>query len=176
MLCKFRNIWKVFFNLKRLPAKNKKVQSLEKVFLETLILWQDQLGSLNRCCPDVSGVQILEDNLAQLERQVGFILYKYYISYILEANLAQLQSRVGFIFYNFPPHNFWGKRISVNNSLTKRILLYLSRFLRRAVPYPRICLSQSMSCRGNQSSLRFYISSSIYKSVSRIVINQSTCM
>ena len=111
------------FNLKRLPAKNKKVQSLEKVFLETLILWQDQLGSLNRCCPDVSGVQILEDNLAQLESQVGFISYKYYksyilednynISYILEANLAQLQSQVGFIFYNFPPHNFWGKRISI---------------------------------------------------------------
>jgi len=37
----------------------------------TQIFAADQLGSLHRCCPDVSGVQILEDNLAELQGQIA---------------------------------------------------------------------------------------------------------
>ena len=81
----------------------------------------------------------------------------------------------GFHFVQFSLTKLLTVKNIRNNSLIKRILLYLSRYLRRAVQYPRICFSQSMWCRGNQLSLRFYISSSNYTSGSQIVIKKSTC-
>ena len=60
MLRKFRNV--------------KSISYLWKVEENFETFCQDQLANLDRCCPDVSGVEVMEENLRELENQVAFIL------------------------------------------------------------------------------------------------------
>ena len=135
MLRKFRNV--------------KSISYLWKVEENFETFCQDQLANLDRCCPDVSGVEVMEENLRELENQVAFILLQmpknyqgrwrelWYIAWAVCLQICHAKEAGCPQGFKLPQQSFF---LSFSSFISRRIVC-LHVNIMKCMTYPSICLN-----------------------------------